>query len=393
MRHLGKSYQPELTGVRAIAALLVLTLHAGQNFPNWLVDESLVRRGYLGVDLFFILSGFIIAYVYMGALVPIHARSLCVFFWHRFVRLFPAHATVLILLVVLIAVLRFKGIELNEQKSWDYGDLPWHFLMLHAWGLTDVAGWNAPSWSISAEWFAYLLFPAAAAIALVLPRYSALPLAGAMLTGIATLFCFFHWEIEWAWLGQPALLRVAAEFICGVLIYRTTRIDFARPPSWLFDALAVGGLFMFVCGAFLDANDFVLIALLGALVAGVSGQGAVARAIFGCRPAVWVGEISYSTYVIHFPVLLVLRHGIDYFAGFHVADSEVAQQTLFFISLATVICVASLLYYWVEYPTRHRLRNVFGVIDARPSKFALVAIAVDGDEMARKSRASGPTPL
>ena len=229
MRYLGKSYQPELTGVRAFAAMLVLTLHAGQNFPNWLVDEPLVRHGYLGVDLFFILSGFIIAYVYMRALVPVRARSLCVFFWHRFVRLFPAHATVLVLLVGLIVVLRFKGIELHEQKSWDYGDLPWHFLMMHAWGTTDVAGWNAPSWSISAEWFAYLLFPTIAAVVLALPRYSALPLAGAVLMVIAVIFYFFHWEIEWAWLGPPALLRVASEFVCGVLIYRTTRIDFVAP--------------------------------------------------------------------------------------------------------------------------------------------------------------------
>jgi peptidoglycan/LPS O-acetylase OafA/YrhL len=393
MRHLGKSYQPELTGVRAFAAMLVLTLHAGQNFPNGVVDDPLVRHGYLGVDLFFILSGFIIAYVYMRALVPVHARSLCVFFWHRFVRLFPAHATVLVLLVGLIAVLRFKGIELNEQKSWDYGDLPWHFLMMHAWGMTDVAGWNAPSWSISAEWFAYLLFPAVAAIVLVLPRYTALPLAVAVLMVTAALFFFLHWEIEWAWLGPPALLRVASEFVCGVLIYRTTRIDFSHPSPWLFDALAVGGLFVFVCGAFLDANDFVLIALLGAIVAGVSGQGAAARAIFGCRPAVWLGEISYSTYVVHFPILLVLRHSVDHFARFYVADSEVARLMLFFVSLATVICAASLLYYLVEYPARHRLRNVFGVIGAHPSKFASAASGVDGDEMARKSRASEPTPL
>ncbi len=290
-------------------------------------------------------------------------------------------------------MLRFKGIELHEQKSWDYGDLPWHFLMMHAWGTTDVAGWNAPSWSISAEWFAYLLFPTIAAVVLALPRYSALPLAGAVLMVIAVIFYFFHWEIEWAWLGPPALLRVASEFVCGVLIYRTTRIDFERLSPWLFDALAVGGLFLFVCGAFLDANDFVLIALLGALVAGVSGQSAVTRTMFGSRPAVWLGEISYSTYVVHFPILLVLRHSVDHFARFHAADSELAQLMLFFVSLAIVICAASLLYYWVEYPARHRLRNVFGVISANPSQFALAANDINGDEMARKSRASEPTPL
>ena len=61
----GKAQLPALTGVRALAAFMVLTLHAGQNFPNWLINGAASNRGYLGVDLFFLLSGFIIAHVYM----------------------------------------------------------------------------------------------------------------------------------------------------------------------------------------------------------------------------------------------------------------------------------------------------------------------------------------
>jgi len=52
--------------------------------------------------------------------------------------------------------------------------------MLHAWGTTDVVGWNGPSWSISAEWFAYLMFPAISAVTLALPRHTAAPLAFAI---------------------------------------------------------------------------------------------------------------------------------------------------------------------------------------------------------------------
>ena len=101
MQRAEKAQLPALTGVRAFAAFLVLALHADQNFPQRLSDNSLVQRGYLGVDLFFILSGFIIAHVYIFDLVPVRARPLRVFFWHRFIRLFPAHATVLLALLAL----------------------------------------------------------------------------------------------------------------------------------------------------------------------------------------------------------------------------------------------------------------------------------------------------
>src|SRR5262245_48711911 len=213
----GKVQLPALTGLRAFAALLVLCLHAVENFPNRLADNALVGHGYLGVDLFFILSGFIIAHVYLHELVPLRAQPLRVFLWHRFIRLFPAHATVLLALVALVAAAQAAGVTFHEPQGWNWRDLPWHFLMVHAWGVTDVAGWNSPSWSISAEWFAYLLFPGVAAAALALPRRAVLPLAFAALLSAALVFALCGWHLVLAWTGMPPLVRVASEFICGVL--------------------------------------------------------------------------------------------------------------------------------------------------------------------------------
>ena len=375
IRHSGEVL-PALTGVRALAAFMVLSLHAGQNFPNWLVNGALSSRGYLGVDLFFILSGFIIAHVYMFDLVPVRARSLRVFLWHRFIRLFPAHAAILIVLVGLIVVVRSAGIELNEQQNWNYRDLHWHFLMMHAWGTTDLAGWNTPSWSISAEWFAYLLFPAIAAVTLALPRRMALPLAFAPLLATAVAFHLHEWSVGSAWIGAPALLRVSSEFSCGVLLYRAVRVDFGNLSSWLSDILTFGVLAALCAAAFLDANDFVLITLLAALIAGVSGQGFAVRAVFGCRPVVWLGEISYSIYLVHFPVLLVLRHGVDHIVRVRLAESEATRLLLFAFSVAVVIGAASLSYYLVERPARRRWRNVAGTIATQPSQIPLQAFRV-----------------
>jgi peptidoglycan/LPS O-acetylase OafA/YrhL len=367
-QHDGKTQLPALTGVRALAALMVLALHAGQNFPQFFTDNAFVQHGYLGVDLFFVLSGFIIAHVYLYALVSASGKALRVFFWHRFVRLFPTHATVLLILMALVIAMRSFGIELNEPQNWSNRDLPWHFLMVHAWGTVDVAGWNAPSWSISAEWFAYLLFPAIAAGTLALPRRAALPLAFATLLIAAVIFYVEQWTIEWAWLGPPALLRVASEFICGVLLYRATRIDSTGLSPRLSDLLTFGGLVGLCTGAFLTVNDFVLVGFLAVLITGASGPGAGVRAVFGCRPVVWLGEISYSIYLVHFLVLLILRHGVDHIAAARIAASEAMRLMMFVVSIGSVIGAAALLFYLVEYPARTRLRNLLGKIDAQPSR-------------------------
>jgi len=363
LRRDGKVQLPALTGVRALAAFMVLTLHASQNFPNGLVNGPLSTRGYLGVDLFFILSGFIIAHVYLYDLVPLRAKALRVFLWHRFVRLFPAHAVVLLALVVLIAGVRSAGVELNQQKSWAYSDLPWHFLMMHAWGGVNIAGWNAPSWSISAEWFAYLLFPLIAAVTLALPRRTGLPLALAALLIAAVVFQLRKWAIASAWLGTPALLRVSSEFACGVLLYRAVRIDAAGLSQWPSDLIAFGAFLALAFAAFSEADDFILIALLACLIAGMSGSGRAVAAVFGCRPMVWLGEISYSIYLVHFPIILILRHGVDHIARLRFAESEAMGLLLFALSIAVVIGAACLSYYLIEYPARRRWRDAVGRIE------------------------------
>jgi len=364
----GRKQLPALTGIRALAALMVLILHANQNFPQFVSNNALVAHGYLGVDLFFVLSGFIIAHVYLHDLVPLRVQPLRVFLWHRFVRLFPAHATVLLGLIALIWAARSAGIDLNEPQNWNYRDLPYHLLMVHAWGTTDIAGWNAPSWSISAEWFAYLLFTVLAIAAWVLPQRATLPFAFATLLIAAVVFHLRGWMIEWAWLGPPALLRVASEFFCGVLLYRATRGDGAGLSPRLSDGLMYGGLLGLCAGAILYANDFLLIGFIAVLITGVSGPGASVSAVFGCKPAIWLGVISYSIYLVHFPILLVLRHGSEHFLGVGLRESEAMRLIMFLISLGLVIGAASLLYYLVEYPTRTRLRDLFGVIGGRSSK-------------------------
>src|SRR5439155_16250973 len=219
-------YLPSLTGIRALAALLVLGMHADQNVPAGVISVlPFFARGYLGVDFFFILSGFIITHVYFATIASPSRSAVQIFLRHRFIRLYPVHITVLAGLVAIVSVAGAAGFTLNNPQEWQWNDLFWQLTLLHAWGVTASPGWNAPSWSISAEWFAYLLFPLLApALVWVRERAIALLIAVAALAATALLFAVAGWTLN-TWAGAPALARVFGAFVCGAALCRAVALS------------------------------------------------------------------------------------------------------------------------------------------------------------------------
>src|SRR3989475_3181012 len=300
-------YVPALTGIRALAALLVLGMHTEQNVPAGL--DSLLpffARGYLGVDFFFVLSGFIITHVYFASLASPSRSAVQIFLWHRLIRLYPVHITVLAGLLAIVSLAHGAGFTFNNPQEWQWNELLWQLTLLHAWGVTASPGWNAPSWSISAEWFAYLLFPLlAAALMWVRERAIALLIAVAAVAATALLFAMAGWTLN-TWVGAPALARVFGEFVCGAALCRAVALSnkLALPRG---DILATGAFVAFLFGASVGVQDFALVALLALTILGTALSSGHARRILGSRALVWLGEISYSVYMVHFPVLIMIR--------------------------------------------------------------------------------------
>jgi peptidoglycan/LPS O-acetylase OafA/YrhL len=351
-------YVPALTGIRALAALLVLGMHTEQNVPFGL--DSLLpffARGYLGVDFFFVLSGFIITHVYFASLASPSRSAVQIFLWHRFIRLYPVHITVLAGLVIVVSVAHATGFTFNNPREWQWNDLLWQLTLLHAWGVTASPGWNAPSWSISAEWFAYLLFPLLApALMRVRERGIALLIAVAALAATALLFAMADWRLN-TWVGAPALARVFGEFLCGAALCRAVDLSnkLALPRG---DILATGAFVAFLFGASAGLQDFALVALLALTILGAALSSGHVMRILGSRALVWLGEISYSVYMVHFPVLIVIRRLWERlgFAQWQPAGRMFA----FMATVALILALAATLFYVVERPARTRLRDQMG---------------------------------
>ena len=122
------------------------------------------------------------------------------------------------------------------------------------------------------------------------------------------------------------------------------------------DFLGITAFAMFLIGASAGLPDFALIALLALTVFAAATSGGPLAQILGSVPMIWLGEVSYSVYMVHFPVLLIFRRLCDRlgFAG--------AGTPAFIAAVALVIVTAAILFYLVERPARRRLRDQFGVL-------------------------------
>ncbi len=150
----------DLTCCRAVFAGWVFAYHLNlqAHYASFLgPGGSVVQSGSLGVDGFFILSGMILAHAH-PALMP--TRGEVRQFWaKRLVRIYPVHIAMIAAMAAMVGVAALLGLAPRDPSRFSLDELVSHLALLHAWGLSDRWAWNYPSWSISAEWAGYLLFP------------------------------------------------------------------------------------------------------------------------------------------------------------------------------------------------------------------------------------------
>src|SRR6187402_3052636 len=149
----------QLTGVRFIAAIWVVFYHFRFMIlgvvPELKPVGFLFEGGYLAVDVFFVLSGYIIAYQYLRAF-PRGRGDYGAFLVKRLARIYPLQLVTLALTVVTVLVGLGIGVPITPASNFTVWGAVQDALLIRGW-VVPSQGWNFPAWSLSAEWFAYLV--------------------------------------------------------------------------------------------------------------------------------------------------------------------------------------------------------------------------------------------
>jgi len=306
-------YIGSLTAMRGLAALWVMLFHIdvslvyrdmGALLPR--DATGLISKGYLWVDFFFILSGFIIAHVYAEVLVsrePGRGRRVLDYLWARLARLYPLH---LLCLGLVVAIALTYPLFLPDVKdgSWRtfmaWRAIPSNLMMTHAMNQHVYLSWDIVSWSIGAEWWTY---SAALPLLLVLPRAPG-PVAGVVaiaafagLAGYVLMQKEATLDITYRW----GFVRCLLEFIIGACLWR---LWCQEAFAWLgHDLVLLGALIavavVFHFKSFGPGGDLIVVPLFVILVYGLAvSQGVIAETLNGPLPQ-YFGKISYALYLVH----------------------------------------------------------------------------------------------
>ncbi|MDD3797647.1 MAG: acyltransferase [Novosphingobium sp.] len=337
-----------LTGIRGLAAWLVVLYHARLMLtgfvPGWGI--AILAKGYLAVDLFFMLSGFVIGYNYRSRFMQAGLAESGIFLWRRLARIWPLHAVILAAMLAFVAVLAVTG---RDHSAYPMAELPLHILLLQNWGFTSELSWNHPAWSISTEMAAYLLFPFLT-LAAAWDRRSTLALVlsvAALLAVLHAVFSFTGREGLGDAISQLGLVRCLAEFAAGTAL-SALWLRWKEKASVAWAALAASVL-MLAGGvlAGLPETAFVPAVLAAGLLALAFDRGPVARMLGSGLPH-WLGEVSYATYLSHFFLLIL-------FKIVFVDESLRLGPVLLVAYMALVLFASAALYYGVERPAQRWL--------------------------------------
>lgn len=361
-RNDGPGHLDALTGIRGIAAWAVVLYHIRLSLTGLFPPEAIavMARGYLAVDLFFILSGFVIWYNYAERLRDGGGAETRLFLWRRIARIWPLHAAILLAMAGFVAVLALTG---RSTAGYPLGELPLHLLLVQNWGFTPALSWNHPAWSISTELAAYLAFPLIV-LAADWQRASTALLVGialALLAAIHGLFAAHGYTALGYGIERLGLWRCLAAFMLGNIMCLLWQRWRSAAFGGLLAGLACLGVIRAGLGLGLPETAFAPAAFLTGLLALALGRGWLVR-LLASRSLVYLGEISYSTYLAHFFLFILWK------IAFVDASLQLGWAGLAGF-LALVLATSAALYHGLEKPAQRWL-------NAHPPRWAMRPVAV-----------------
>lgn len=350
-----------LTGLRGFAACLVMLYHF--KFYNFLPApvSNILHHGYLAVDLFFILSGFVMALTYTKYFSNgFTGNSYKSFLFRRMARVYPIYIATTLVSIIILSIYPEKadaGVEINIP------DILANITMVQAWGFSKSL--TAPAWSISTEFLAYLLFPLLLSITLFCSRTKAILTALMSSCILLALSLTPETLIDFGKEGKPMniwneqsfgpVLRCVTEFTIGILCYRLFQSE--NRPAWLqktITSYAITGVIVLLL--MIPEADIVIVALFAPLLVNFSLSKNYITQLFGMAPLYHLGLISYSLYLCH-----LMTYWIKPFLRSYISQENFHHSELMLICIQIVLslAIATILYSALEKPARNFLRQFY----------------------------------
>ncbi|MBB6273886.1 peptidoglycan/LPS O-acetylase OafA/YrhL [Pedobacter cryoconitis] len=368
-------YLPSLTALRGIAALLVAVFHFEMAAARFVpASQSMFfEKCYLMVDLFFIMSGFIMIHVYSGHFKEkIRAGSLKNFFVARFARIYPLHLFSLLLLVVIVRWITDWGNPpiILEQPA----DILPNVFLLHSFGVTKIYSWNIPSWSISAEWAAYLLFPL---IALGIHKKKTASVIVLLVLVVVAYYSIMHLLPRKNPIN-PAIpvphnlnttfdygyIRGIAGFTAGILVYLVYELQGIRR-AFASDTISFFIIVAITLSLHFALNDGITVFLFAMLVLSFTANNGRIAKFCNLKILQFLGNISYSVYLMQIFLQEPFSHGIylpgTIGIGRGKQNIDFSSGVLYCITyLILLILISYITYQWIERPSRRFINRIWG---------------------------------
>ena len=309
-----------------------------------------INKGYLGVDLFFELSGFVIALNYFAMFDKRFSLvSYGKFLGIRLARIYPLHAFMMFAFVLNPIAINLFSKQHYSNNSYRLPYFLMSLCLIQNWGFVDQLDWNVPSWSISTEWFAYLVFPAISVAASKFGRTMINSVIMIFLLLVILAICGAFFGGLGGDIPHFGIVRCVLEFAAGVLLFRVWLLHRATSgvPGELTICLSAT---IFIMYWWLQPDDFLIVPIgFLFIVFSLSDMDGLLSRALSARPLEWIGLISYSTYLLHFFVrdwvkFIMVKQGAD-------------QALPTFAYLAVTMIGSVLLYHLIEMPGRKSLRS------------------------------------
>jgi len=368
------SHIPSLTPLRGIAALFIV-LHSYTAYLLPGIGASIeqysqfLKNSYLWVDFFFILSGFVLTHVYQDSFrQSISSKKYRKFILARFARIYPLHIFMLgafvlfeIASIGLFIVQNNLEVLLSGGSTYEpFGDnhsipsLLTNIFLLQA--IHEITTWNEPAWSISAEWIAYIVFPAVACFVLGRTNKVCGLIYVATLVALYILIELTRGHLDFA--GYPSFIRCILECVLGITLYHFHRSSsghhFFSSSQLFFVTFTV-----LLSVMHLGLHDILTIPLLSLLIIIAAKNRGLVEAALNSKPMIFLGDISYSIYMTHWFIQYVtLKTWGKLFHsefGENMSYNESLAVLALYIMLVVVVSWAT--YNIIEKPMRYRLKN------------------------------------